>query len=285
MTRTLINRPSFLRRHAYVFRELIHTFVLTKKRRSRTKDGFEFIASSYESNQKMLRAKYEDLEYPLIRNLIEKCDVFVDVGANIGYYTCVGLNRGKRVVSIEPKRSNLDVLYQNMTINKWENDCQIYPVGVSDKQGLALLYGATGTAASLIGGWAGHWKCFRETIPVLTLDQILGVCRDDDNVFVKIDVEGLELKVLEGAQHLLKRLKHSTWLVEICLSEYHPRGLNPHFRETFQMMWQNGFEAYNTSMLNAPLKPSDVDSIVESGGSSFNSSNYIFVKDEAGVAE
>ena len=51
---------------------------------------------------------------------------------------------------------------------------EVYPLGLSDKYGLVNLYGASGTGASLLSGWAAYSSRFRQTISVTTLDTLLG---------------------------------------------------------------------------------------------------------------
>ena len=89
----------------------------------------------------MQAGNFEPYEGTLIQRQLVSADVFIDVGANIGYYTCLALSMKKHTVAIEPLPENLRLLYSNLSINGWTKDVEIYPVGLSDKPGLASLYG------------------------------------------------------------------------------------------------------------------------------------------------
>jgi FkbM family methyltransferase len=230
-------RPSSARRFAYLAREWVHTYVWKKEVRARTPYGFDLISGSYTANRQMLMGQFEQEEVCVVRELLASSDVFVDIGANIGFYSCLALQMGKRVIAVEPKRSNVDLLCRNLTINNWTSgECLVHPFGLSDKAGLLALYGATGTAASLLKGWAGHSDKYSEIVPITTLDSVLWNVDADKKVFVKIDVEGAEFSVLSGASRTLDYPNQIAWLIEICLNEYHQSGANPKFKETFDVM-------------------------------------------------
>lgn len=272
------NRQSYARRAAYIAREWFHTYIWKFRKESLTPLGFRMVSGSYAANREMLTGQFEQEEVAVIESMLQSVPVFVDVGANIGFYTCLALKMGKRVIAVEPKRSNLDLLYRNMTINQWEN-VEVYPVGLTDRPGLRRIYGATGTAASLLKGWAGHSEKICEVIPTTTLDVILqGSALDNEAIFVKIDVEGFEYFVLKGALKTLSRVRQTSWLVEICLNEYHPDELNSHYLETFVLMWDHGYEAFTANAERRPIKKSDVETWVKNKACDSGVINYLFVK-------
>ena len=152
-------------------------------------------------NKAMQVGTFEPIETALIQKYMGEIDVFVDVGANIGFYTCLARSFGKRVIAIEPLPQNLNYLYANLEANSWD-DVEVFPVGLSDSPGITPLYGG-GTGASLIAGWAGvphHWN---QIIALSTLDILLGERFIGKKLFIKIDVEGVEYKVLMGSQRTL----------------------------------------------------------------------------------
>ncbi len=273
----MTTRPSALRRFAYLSREWIHTFVWKRQKRARTPYGFEMISGSYAANRDMLTNEFEKDEVAIITEMLKSSNLFVDIGANIGFYSCLALQHGKRVYAVEPKRSNLDLLCMNLTINGWVNgECEVYPYALSDKPGLLHLYGATGTAASLLKGWASHSDKYSEIVPVTSLDKILAAIPDSENLVVKIDVEGAEHAVLSGATNTLGRFHHIAWLIEICLNEYHPNGINPHFQETFELMWKHGYEAYTADSRQLRVKKDDVIAWVQNRSCSLHTINFVF---------
>ncbi len=275
----MTTRPSTARRFAYLTREWLHTYVYKHEKRSRTPFGFDLISGSYTANREMLTGKFEQEEVSVVREFLQSYDLFIDIGANIGFYSCIALGLGKHVIAIEPKRKNLDLLFRNLTINHWANgQCEVYPVGFSDRTGLLNLYGATGTAASLLKGWAGHSDRYSEIVPINTLDNIMRTVSTGQSIFVKIDVEGVEHSVLSGALHTLDYPGQITWLIEICLNEYHPNGDNPKYRETFDLMWLHDYKAYTADSRRILVKEEDVDSWVANKSCGLNTNNFLFIR-------
>ena len=64
----------------------------------------------------MADSSFETTEMNILKELIEKSDVFIDVGANIGYYTCLACSLGKKVLAFEPQQQNLACLIDNIHI-------------------------------------------------------------------------------------------------------------------------------------------------------------------------
>ncbi|MBU4488096.1 MAG: hypothetical protein KKI13_03405 [Candidatus Omnitrophica bacterium] len=119
--------------------------------------GFKFAG-----NIAMAQGTFEPMEAELVRNILKDIDVMVDIGANVGFYTCLARSKGIYTIAVEPFMPNMDYLYANLCANGW-NDVEVYPIGLASKPGLDNLYGA-GTGASLLKGWAGASPLMRHTI-------------------------------------------------------------------------------------------------------------------------
>jgi FkbM family methyltransferase len=213
-------------------------------------------------------------ETRLLNALMRDAEVFVDVGANIGFYTALARSLSCHTIAVEPLSQNLRYLYANLLQNGW-SDVEVYPVGLSAQPGLAELYGAS-TGASLVSGWADASKALKRTIPLSTLDVIIGHRFQGRPLLLKIDVEGAEHSVLTGASEILQRDPKPTWLVEICLTEHHPSGINSHFRDIFERFWKLGYEARTADDERRRISPEDVDSWVRLRQAPFGSPNYWF---------
>jgi hypothetical protein len=113
---------------------------------------------------------------------------------------------------------------------------------------------------------------------VTTLDVLLAQRFPGKRMLVKIDVEGAEYKVLRGAVALLTRRPRPTWMIEICLGEYHPDGPNPHFIETFELLLNNGYEASVATGSGGytSVTIEDARSWMAAGKSSSGAINYVF---------
>ena len=136
---------------------------------------------------------------------------------------------------------------RNVMVNGYEQQVEIFPLALSNRPGVLTLYGASGPSASLIKGWAGYSASYKQLIPVSTLDVVLNTRFVDKQLFVKIDVEGAEYQVLAGAQAVLSRARKPIWLLEVCLQEFHPSGVNPDYRKIFDLFWEQGYQAYTAT--------------------------------------
>lgn len=238
--------------------------------------GFKIVGSSSVHHHAMQTGNFETDEVMLIQSLLPDIQLFVDIGANIGFYTCLVRQAGNPVIAIEPLRSNLDYLYKNLAINNYL-DVEVYPMGLADNPGLVTLYGVSSTGASLIDGWAGQSAIFHRTIPTTTLDILLGNRFQGQKTLIKLDVEGVEFMVLEGSRNLLQIKPNPVWIVEICLTEYYPNGLNPFFANTFELFWRNNYCAYTANASKTLVTPKDIQRWIEQKYCDSGVINYLFV--------
>jgi FkbM family methyltransferase len=237
--------------------------------------GFRFVGPDVPATRAMLRGIFETEELTAVVASLLTAEMFVDVGANVGLYTCIARHMGKHALSIEPQPGNLGYLLRNLTLNGW-SDAEVWPVGISSKAGLLTLFGASGPSASLIKGWAGYSAHFQQTIPVTTLDVLIGDRYAGKRLFIKIDVEGAEYGVLLGAEDTLDLEPKPIWMVEICLSEYHPGGINPNYKKAFDLFWSHGYQARAMGPVAKIILPEDVDRWVAEGKTDDGVINFLF---------
>jgi FkbM family methyltransferase len=221
----------------------------------------------------MQDGSFEPQELAFLREQLPHADVFVDIGANAGYFSCIARQHGKRVVAIEPAAQNLDLLLRNLRANGW-NDVEVFPVGLAEQPGLGTLYG-DGTSASLVTRWAGVSEAWQRTIPLTTVDVLLARRFANLQLLIKIDVEGTEQAVLAGARETLARRPAPVWLVEVCFSENLPNGINPHFRAVFEWFWNAGYVASSLEGGRSVLAE-DVDRWIRNGQRDFGYVSYVF---------
>ena len=258
-------------------RDFAETRVFGPTRARRTPFGFVLVGSRSIHHRAMQNGTFERTEVDLVCELLENAQVFVDVGANVGFYSCLARTRGAHVVAVEPQPLNLKYLYGNLLSNGWP-DVEVFPVGVAKDPSVVTLYGASTTGASLIANWAGASKRVSQTIPVSTIDIILGSRFLGRNVLIKLDVEGAEYAALQGASMTLRSTPAPTWLVEVCLDEFHPLTPNPNYRATFELFWDNGYEAWTTNSPRRRIERADVYRWCQLGRSDSGVINYLFMR-------
>ena len=89
----------------------------------------------------MASGAFEPEETSLVRELLQDVDVFVNVGANVGYYCCHALSLGKPVIAVEPIARNLHYLLRNITENGWMQQAEIFPVALGAKADVLKMWG------------------------------------------------------------------------------------------------------------------------------------------------
>jgi FkbM family methyltransferase len=260
-------------------RDTYETFAPLPLRNIRTVScyGLKLRIGNSPAHYEMKAGTFELEEIALVETHLTGAQVFVDIGANIGLYACLARSAGKHTIAIEPQWKNLSLLYTNVSENG-SSDVEVYPVGLSDRPGIASLYGVSGTGASLVKDWASivHSQRISSQIPVTTLDILLGDRFADKKLLIKIDVEGAEYDVLLGASKTIAMVPRPTWLIEICLNEYHPTGLNPHYAAIFELFWQQGYEVRTADRANKLIQPSDVERWINAKQCDSGVINYIF---------
>jgi FkbM family methyltransferase len=160
---------------------------------------------------------HERYEADLVQRLLTDDDVFWDVGANVGYFTLVAaraLNHRGRIVAFEPGKNAYERLTENISLNAYRN-IQTFPVAVTDREGEAVLHLAGDIADSSASLYpAALDQASQEVCRTVALDQVLrseGLRPPD---LIKLDAEGAELAVLQGAQGLLAD-SPPLWLMEM----------------------------------------------------------------------
>ncbi len=182
----------------HLLKDFWGTRIWTKTTETVTPLGFKLTSGFHPAYRLMRIGKFEIEETAIISKLLARVDLFVDIGANLGYYTCLALQNRKPVVAFEPQQQNLECLFKNLMANGWQDKAEVFPLALGEKPELLTLYGASGPSASLVKNWAGYSSHFKKVVPVSTLDNILAGRFLGQRLFIKMDVEGAEYRVLKG---------------------------------------------------------------------------------------
>ena len=121
----------------HIWSDWLNTYIFRKIIKYDTQFGFKMIARNYYANRMMMDGTFEAEEVELIKKHLSDADVFVDVGANIGYYSCIACSLGKYVIAIEPQPQNLYCLVANLYNNNWQKT-EVFPIGLSNKPDLLI---------------------------------------------------------------------------------------------------------------------------------------------------
>jgi len=173
---------------------------------------------------------FEPFETKIVKKSIKKGDVVLDIGANIGYYSLIFaklIGQQGKVFSFEPEPSNFKLLKKNVEINNY-NNIILQNSAVSNNNGKIKLY--------LSHEQSGTHRIFPSTICSEDFVEVDMIRLDDyfENYllkekisFVKIDVEGAELGVLEGMRSILEANHKLQILIEFIPPNIREFGANP----------------------------------------------------------
>lgn len=145
-------------------------------------------------------------------------EVLYDIGANVGMYSVwAAKTTGARVFAFEPESQNFAILCQNIMLNRV--DVMAYPLAISDEAKVAPLYVSQfepGGSCHTFGEAVTYKRKemredFAQGSVSARLDDMLATLPPPD--LIKVDVDGLEPKVLRGALRCLSTVR--SVLVEI----------------------------------------------------------------------
>lgn len=161
--------------------------------------------------------EFDDMAFLL--HLLRPEDMFADVGSNIGSYTILasGVVDAKSV-AFEPVPSTFYFLNKNIEINKLNNISSAYNVGVGSNKGNLKFTNDFDTINHVVVGNEHNINTI--DVEIITLNDFF----TDKQVptLMKIDVEGFEKSVLEGAANVLKNDTLKALIVELngCCHKY-----------------------------------------------------------------
>lgn len=150
-------------------------------------------------------------------------ETLFDVGANIGLYSIYAAKRGVKVIAFEPESQNYALMNKNLYLNKISGQIICLNVALSDRDNLDYLYLSTLQPGGALNnfGEAVDWKhehfvpIFEQGVISFSLDSFLHRFHEYFPTHIKIDVDGLEGKIIKGAKKTLKDRRLKTLLVEI----------------------------------------------------------------------
>lgn len=191
----------------------------------------------------MAAAGRETNEIATFLELLENHDVAIDIGANVGIYSCLAASRGKHVIAFEPSVRNLNYLYRNLWSNGFRN-VEVFPIGLAREPVIGRIYGYGGIA-HFVPGCAQAREAHLALVPLTSLETVAARRFLNKKLLIKLDVEGFELEVLAGAAKALELLPRPTWMVEILLQgAVIPGRINSRFAATFDLFWKHGYRCH-----------------------------------------
>ena len=199
--------------------------------------------------------------------------IFWDIGANIGLYSIYNAlkNKNSTTISFEPSSSNLRVLTRNISINNLEKNIKLFSMPLSNKENVFQVINESdfleGGSLNTFGekyNFEGKqfepkmkYSLFGTSINYLIENKILEIPD-----YIKIDVDGIEHLILEGANKYLKSEKIKSLSIEI----------NEKFKDQYNnvvsIMKENDFKILHKKQ----------EEIFNKGSKFDKTFNYVFVR-------
>jgi FkbM family methyltransferase len=144
-------------------------------------------------------AYYEHEERELLPQVLREDSVFVDIGANTGFYSLFSARfitgRGGRILAFEPNPIMFDRFTLNIRLNGLESRIEALSIGLADREGMFdLYYGPRQLGGASMAVTGGEMQVKVPCRPLLDVLGELGVSRVS---VLKIDVEGFESNILQ----------------------------------------------------------------------------------------
>lgn len=188
-----------------------------------------------------VRCFYDPATILTLQRCLRSGDVFIDVGANVGMVSFVAadlVGASGLVLAFEPNAAVAGRLEASIALNAIAN-IRVLRAALGDESAEGRLDATAqhGTASLRAGVGA--------VVPIRRGDEFIDDIPDDGRVFVKIDVEGFEHRVLAGFRSLLSRRRVAV-LVEI--TDAWLRELGSSAQSLFDEMSALGYVAFRPSV-------------------------------------
>jgi len=204
--------------------------------------GIDVTYHSVSPGEAYMHSQVLKTELPIVRRVLDDLDpedVFWDVGANVGMFTCLAAARlpGGRIHAFEPHPNNADRIEDNLSLN--DRSATVHNVALGSDPGTAELSGRSGDV-----GEGTHSLGLRGGESTIEVDVQTGDGVVTDGAaaptVMKIDVEGAELRVLRGLADTIDGGNPS-----LIHCEVHPKALERFgdtAEEVYGFLEDHGFE-------------------------------------------
>jgi len=147
--------------------------------------------------------------------VVNKDDIVLDIGANIGYYALMEaklVGENGKIYAIEPVPQNFELLKRNISINGYKN-IKVFNFAIGDKNGTEKLYLSNKSNWHSIIAFDEQGSGKAIDVTIITIDTFL---KDKQYPsLIRMDVEGYEDKIIRGMMETLKKDRPLKLFIEI----------------------------------------------------------------------
>lgn len=222
----------------------------------------------------LTKEMYEPDVFSVFSHLIKKDAVFVDIGANAGYYSILSAKAGARVYAFEPIPATYQRLCRNIELNQLTGVKTLH-MGLGEKAGSEIFYydkKSSGSSSRANLDYYSDGMAIQIECPITTLDAVCAQEEIDQIDLIKCDVEGGELFVFRGGVQTLS--KHRPYVLCEMLRKWSAK-FHYHPDEIIQL-----FSSLNYVCVAIPKYGTKVGYILEHMLETTEESNFLFIPNE-----
>ena len=208
----------------------------------------------------VLNNGYEPEHAQLCLNYLDSSRDAIDIGANVGFYTVLFSKnlRGRKVLAIEPTKNASDRLRKNLALNNTQESTIHFEGVASEKNGSVLLNTIEGKEEFSSIGKMDHPSISNESfVEIETLSATLDSLVSKHKLipgFIKVDVEGAEHLVFQGAQSVLREHRP---IIFSEVSDYLLKRNGSSAKEVMESISQNNYKIIDP--FNPHVRPENQD--------------------------
>ena len=188
--------------------------------------------------------EYEDMGFLL--HTLQPGDLFVDIGANIGSYSILAAScKDVKVEAFEPIPSTFSWLQKNIQVNSM-SQVNLMNIGLAEKKDTVYFSSNLGTVNHVLSDNEKNRSSIK--VDVFPLDEVL---KEKCPTIIKIDVEGYESQVLDGAKNIINNPSLIAIIIELNGSG---RKYGKKDGDIHKLLINKGFESFKYDPLKYKLK-------------------------------
>lgn len=159
---------------------------------------------------------YEYEVMKVLKDEIKTCDLFIDIGANIGIYSIVSGKSRIKTLAFEPVIANFNALTKNIELNSLRKYVDVFNIGFSSqKEENEFYYNKICTGSSSLYKLKSNANGTKCKVKLEVFDDFKNeFIEQAQSSMIKIDVEGMEIELLTGMKNFIKQKKELKIIIE-----------------------------------------------------------------------
>jgi FkbM family methyltransferase len=207
------------------------------------KHGFRLkTPKGHKGSRSYASGTYEERLSSYLNQNIAEGEVFVDVGAFVGFYSCLAANivgNSGAVWAFEPEPVALALLNSNIQLNKYAN-VSVHQLAVGGSSGKIGFDTSVGANIGPAGGFvSASYEAGSLEVEITSLDDFFSSRSHVSVDWIKLDTDGHELQALDGMSELSKRSPNLKLILEVDPSHFSSKD---HMTDLYKRLQNLGFK-------------------------------------------